>query len=258
MYLLNIVVCHKPVRSILLSQEQQPTPNSLRLNPYDILPLANIMKLKSMIQCKVICICMGTMESIEALQRCYAMGADEVILLCDAHFAGADTLATSYVLAETINKLGNIDLVVCGKKSMDGETGQVPIGIAQRLKMQYLLHVGEILKLDDDAAIVAVLNSDRKDIVHAELPLVTVFEDFQLEEPSISLFALKRAQNRKCIIWTAEDLDVNMSHLGQKGSKTKVVDIQKAMQVKEAQVIEGTVEEKVAFMLSVFKEGGEL
>ncbi len=61
------------------------------------------------------------------------MGCDEAILLSDRAFAGSDTLATSYVLAQAIRKIGNYDLVICGKQAFDGDTAQVGPGIAEHL-----------------------------------------------------------------------------------------------------------------------------
>ena len=76
---------------------------------------------------------MGPPFFIPYLQVALAMGADHIYLLSDRAFAGADTLATTYTLAQGIHRIGSVDLVFCGEESSDGATGQVPPGIAEWL-----------------------------------------------------------------------------------------------------------------------------
>ncbi len=85
------------------------------------------------------------------LKKALAVGADEAVLLSDRAFGGADTLATSRVLAEAIRKINQkeeVAMVICGKQTIDGDTAQVGPGIASRLKYAQLTLVDQIQNVD--------------------------------------------------------------------------------------------------------------
>jgi electron transfer flavoprotein beta subunit len=90
-------------------------------------------------------ISMGPPQAIEVLKNALAVGADKVYLVSDRAFAGADTLATAYTVAKTIQAVvGDVDLVICGKQAIDGDTAQVGPGIATRLGIPQLTYVSKI------------------------------------------------------------------------------------------------------------------
>ncbi|MCX7857896.1 MAG: electron transfer flavoprotein subunit beta/FixA family protein, partial [Deltaproteobacteria bacterium] len=107
------------------------------INPFDTHAVEEALKIKDTFGCKVTAISMGPPNTVQTLRKCLAMGVDDAILLSDIKFAGADTLATSFVLAEAIKRIqreyGRIDLIICGKQTIDGDTAQVGPGIATRL-----------------------------------------------------------------------------------------------------------------------------
>jgi electron transfer flavoprotein beta subunit len=105
-------------------------------NPYDMVALEAALALRDKYGGRVTAISMGPPQAEQPLREAISLGADEAILLSDRAFAGADTLATSYTLTLAIGKLQEespIDLVLCGKQAIDGDTAQVGPGIATRL-----------------------------------------------------------------------------------------------------------------------------
>ena len=100
--------------------------SELILNPLDRYALELAMRVKESTDAKIIIISMGPPNAEKALKEAYSYGGDEMILLSDKAFAGSDTLATSYVLAQAVKKLEPFDLLFMGEESIDGETGQVP------------------------------------------------------------------------------------------------------------------------------------
>ena len=87
---------------------------------------------------------------MDALREAISLGADEAILLSDRAFAGADTWATSYTLANGIKKMANYDLIICGKQAIDGDTAQVGPGIAEFLNIPFVSYVRKIEELTNN------------------------------------------------------------------------------------------------------------
>lgn len=249
--MVTILVCLKPIRSSCLPNGQEAM-NEICMNPYDIPALMNVIRLKKEIpNCRVVCVSMGVEGAKAMLNRCVALGADQTILLNDSKFAGSDTYATSYILSEVIKKVGKVDIVVCGEKSLDGETGQVPIELATRLKMIYLPHIEQMVSVNGDYAIVQTLYDDILEKSRVCLPFVAVFCGFDLAEPPCSLILLKRARQNQPIQWNSEDLDIDELEIGQVGSKTKVVSVINVKRNNKANYVQGSVEEKCMYLHNI-------
>ena len=116
-------------------------------NPEDLNALEEALKLKSKIAARVSVITMGPPAAVQVLRESLYRGADEVILLTDRAFAGADTLATSYALALAVRKLGGCDLVLCGRQAIDGDTAQVGPQTAEKLGYPQITCVSRIDEL---------------------------------------------------------------------------------------------------------------
>lgn len=198
------------------------------LNPFDAFALEAAMRVRDAFGGKVTVITMGPATASEVLTKALSHGADEVILLTDMMFAGSDTLATAKVLAHAVRKLGErepVDLVFCGKQSIDGDTGQVGPGLAWRLGMQQLTYVTEIEQIDIAARTITVARNTEQgtQIVRTRLPaLLTILET----APAIRFGSMDdafRAAEAEVPRWKASDIDlVDAETVGLKGSPTKV------------------------------------
>jgi electron transfer flavoprotein beta subunit len=123
------------------------------INPYDLFALEEALRLKDKFGGTVTVVTMGPPMAETALRKCLSYGADDAILVTDRSFAGSDTLATSYALAKTIEKIQEnmpVDLIFTGKQTIDGDTAQVGPGIAKRLDLQLLTYVSRIVEVDLD------------------------------------------------------------------------------------------------------------
>src|SRR6056297_3682457 len=151
---MNIVVCIKQVPDTTDVKIDKETNTLIRkgvesiINPYDMHAIEEGLRLKEQFEGKVTVISMGPPQVKDALKEAISLGVDEVILLSDKTFAGADTLATSYTLARAIAKLDDIDLILCGKQAIDGDTAQVGPGIAEHLQIPHATYVKEIINTD--------------------------------------------------------------------------------------------------------------
>jgi electron transfer flavoprotein alpha/beta subunit len=198
------------------------------VNPFDTYAVEEALLLKEKFGGKVTVICMGPPQALEALKEAVAMGCDDAILISDRAFAGSDTWATAYTLAQTIRRIGTFDIILCGKQAIDGDTGQVGPGIARQLGINQLTYVFKIQSMDVDAGTVQVerLLEEGREIVASKLPaLLTVVKD--INQPRYPSFkGIRRASRMEIPVWKAGDLEgADPSLFGLDGSPTRVVKV---------------------------------
>ncbi len=196
-------------------------------NPYDLVAVESAVQLAEKYGGKVTVISMGPPQAELALRDCLSLGAHEVILLSDRAFAGADTLATSYTLSQTISKIAStspVDLIFCGKQAIDGDTAQVGPGIATRLGFNQFTYVSEIVKYDAEKKTITVRREVEggSEIIEGKLPaLITV--ELELTTPRYaSLPEMVRSLRQEIKVWGAKEIDASVEQLGLKGSPTSV------------------------------------
>ena len=147
-------------------------------NPDDLHALEQALRLKDRLGGRVSVVTMGPPAAARLLQESLYRGADEVILLSDGRFAGADTLATSYVLALAVRRLGPVDLVLCGRQAIDGDTGQVGPQVAEKLGLPQVTYVSRVLGTDDGTITVRRTVDSGYETVRCPLPaLLTVTDE---------------------------------------------------------------------------------
>jgi electron transfer flavoprotein beta subunit len=179
---------------------------------------------------KVTALSMGPPQARSTIRKAIAVGADQGILLSDRAFAGSDTLATSYVLATAIAKImekEGLDLILCGKQAIDGETGQVGPGIAARLGIPVVTNVIEIDSVDFKEKTVEV--KQKLDVgcqtLRTRLPaLLTIGEDVA-ESRYETLPDMIKATRYKPVVWNKESFEVDEENAGFKGSPTRVMKV---------------------------------
>ena len=247
---MKIVVCVKPVKAGLVYPEGAGGEEYV-LNPYDLYALENALELKKHVKCTVTCLCMGAQKAKPMLTKALAMGADDAVLLNDNAFIGSDTVATTYVLSKAVRNLGGADLVVCGDRSIDGETGQVVFGLGEQLGYVCVSRMESLSLSEEGAAIASQREKDAVERVSFRLPAVVSYADFQLKQPTISLMALKRAKSREITVWGSEDIGADASKCGTDGSKTKVLNVKSEWSKKKGVQVGGMPCEKASMLLDI-------
>lgn len=195
------------------------------INPLDLYALEAALQLKERHGAEVVTLSMGPPNAVKALKEAVAMGCDTGFLLSDKRFGGADTWATAYTLVEGIRKLGGFNIIICGERATDGDTGQVGPGIASFLDLPLATYVSRIFDIGPDGLRVERLVEGGKEILWSPLPVViTVLKD--IASPRMpTLRGMQRAKKIDYPIWGPDDLEVNESWIGLKGSPTRVVKI---------------------------------
>jgi electron transfer flavoprotein beta subunit len=228
-----VVACIKQVPDTTQVQIDPVTNTLVRegipfiVNPYDSHALEECLRLKDQFGVRVAALSMGPANAEATLRKACAVGVDEAILLSDRCFGGADTLATSRVLAAAISRLSEteeIALVFCGKQTIDGDTAQTGPGIATRLGYAQLTLVDRIEELDLENRKVRVRRKleGRYEIVEAPLPaMITAVRE--LNRPRYPIVPMRlAAASAEIKLWDNKVLQLDEKTVGLKGSPTWV------------------------------------
>jgi electron transfer flavoprotein alpha/beta subunit len=254
---LNIVVCIKQVPDTAELPKIDPAKAMAGdegvtrvVNPWDEYAIEEALRLKEKHGGKVTVLTMGPERAVESLRKAVSMGADEAVLLSDPAFAGSDAGATAYILAGAIRKVGAYDLILCGKQSVDSDSGQVAPGIARHLRIPQLTFVAKIRALDTTARTITVerLLEEGREVVRAPFPaLLSVVKE--INEPRYPAFLLiRKAAKLQPPVWGLKELDLDPARVGQRGSATRWSDLrQPAARATQCEIIQGaTAAEKAA------------
>lgn len=246
----NIIVCIKQVPDTSEVRINPETNTLVRegvpsiINPYDLHALEAALQIREKTGGKVTVITMGPPQAEDALREAVSMGADDVRLLTDRAFAGADTWATSYTLYKAIEKIG-YDIILCGKQAIDGDTAQVGPEVAEFLNIPHVAYVRKIGELTNGKIQVQRLMDDGYDVVESSLPvLLTVVKEVNIPRlPSLKgKIAAKKAVIARMDL---NAINADEGNVGLKGSPTQVKNIFAPQAKAGREMLQGSVGEQV-------------
>ncbi|MGI5939256.1 MAG: electron transfer flavoprotein subunit beta/FixA family protein [Thermoleophilia bacterium] len=211
------------------------------ISTFDENALEAALRIKDAAEAKVVVISMGTNLARPVLKKTVAAGADELILLEDDQFDGLDSNSSALVLAKAIEKIGGVDLVLCGRQAADTDAGQVGLGIAAALDMAAITLARKV-EVKDGAVRVERLTADGHEVVEAALPaLVTASNEIgELRFPPVK--AVIAAQKVQPTVWSAADLGVDLAG----AARSELVKFFVTDRNVECQMIEGGSPEEIA------------
>ena len=195
------------------------------VNPFDLLGVVRAAELKSGPDDEVVVLTMGPPGAAEGLTDCLALGADRAVLVTDRALAGSDTLATSRVLALALAR-EQPDLIICGRNSTDGETGQVGPEVAELLGLPHLSHVRKLdLSADRRGVVAERITDEGFQVLECPLPAVVCVTEGVAPELYPSQEQMEGAQSKPTSQVSAADLTSDTSLFGAEGSPTWVSEI---------------------------------
>ena len=229
--MLDIIVCLKQVpgtTEVEIDSERGTLKREgvdSRTNVHDLHALELALALKQEHGGQITVISMGPPQAAAVIKEAYTLGADRGILLSDRKFAGADTLATAFTLAQAIKKLSTFDLVLTGMQTTDGDTAQVGPALAETLGITHVSYVKDCLQVMPGSSVTLRAEmSDFTETLRVSFPcLLTCTKE--VAEPRLPSYRLKVATQSKPIeVWTYEDLKLaeGMEYFGLDGSPTRV------------------------------------
>ncbi|MCX5778051.1 MAG: electron transfer flavoprotein subunit beta/FixA family protein [Elusimicrobia bacterium] len=256
---MHIVVCIKQVPNTTNVQIDATTGTLKRegveaiINPFDEYAIEEAIRLKERFGGKTTVITMGPPQAEQALRDTLARGIDNAILVSDRAFAGADTWATSYALAQAIRTLGDYDLIICGKQATDGDTAQVGPGVAEMLNIPHVAYVKKIEEASNGSMKVERMMEDGYDLIETPLPaLITVVKE--INTPRLpSLRGLMNAKKAQIPHWNAETIKAEKLNIGLTGSPTQVLKIFSPPLRPGGEMLQGSLEQVAEQLVAKLK-----
>ena len=230
-------------------------------NPEDLNALEQALRLKDQFSgSRITLLTMGPPRAADIIREGLFRGADDGYLLTDRVFAGADTLATSYALHKAIKKMGDFDIIICGRQAIDGDTAQVGPQVAEKLNIPQITYAEEIQSIDNGKITIKRRLERGVEIVEAKLPvLVTVtgsapncrprnaklIQKFKYtpQPPKGGVKSPKSPSGDLGVgvEWNAVDIEADVIQCGLSGSPTKVKKIENVVfQAKESKTLDSS------------------
>ena len=223
------------------------------LNPLDLYAVEEAVRIKENLgnDAEISVISMGPQIAVDAVKNAIAMGCDKGYLLSGKKFAGADTWATGYALSIAIKKmLAEFDLILCGERATDGETGQVGPGVGAHLGIPVLTYVSKIAEISKEKIIVHRAIEGGYEVVEAPIPvLMSVVKE--INEPRLpSLMQILGAANKPINEWSADSLTSKLD------PKVEAVELKGVPMERKNIVYKDDIEESISKLVdSLAKEG---
>ena len=261
---MNICVCMKQVPGTTEVKINPDTNTLIRqgienvINPFDAYAIEEGVRIKERNGGKVTVISMGPPQAEDALRETISLGADEAVLLSDGAFAGADTWATAYTLAKAVEKTGDCALVICGRQTIDGDTGQVGPEMAEMLGIPFVAYVSQILDISDHAILLRRMVEEGHEIVQTELPaVITVTKEINVPRLP-SLRGITKSKSAVIPTWGIAELGIDKEMVGRSGSSTEVIKVFFPQREHVAEMLEGDIETQTSKLIDRLKTTGFL
>ena len=259
---MNIVVCLKQVPGTTDVKIDPNTNTLIRqgieniINPFDTYAIEEAVRLKEKHGGKVTVITMGPPQADAALREAVSLSADEAILLSDRAFAGADTWATANTLAKSILKLGKYDLIICGRQTIDGDTGQVGPEMAEMLKIPFIAYVSKIEEIKENYLRVSRMVEEGHEVIETTLPaVITVAKEINVPRLP-SLRSIIKSKSAVIPVWGAAELGVEPAKVGLAGSYTKVTKVFYPDRTRKTAVLQGELIIQIELLVDKLKDSG--
>ena len=220
------------------------------ISPFDEHAVEAALRIKDAQGGRITVMSLGANLQRDVVKKPLSMGADELILLEDEAFIDGDSWSTAYALAMAIRKIGDYDLIFCGRQAADWDAGQVGSGIAEILGLPSVT-VAKKIDVTDSKAKVETVTADGYEVVEVPLPaLVTVSNE--LGEPRYATIkGIMAAKKIEPIVWKPADIGVDPSQIGAAGRRTKMLKLFQPVREVECEIIEGESPEEAAANLAL-------
>ncbi len=258
---MNVIVCCKLVIDPELppgSYKIDPASNKVVvpagayriISPFEEQAVEAALRIKDAQGGKVTVISVGVDLERDAVKRPLTLGADELILLEDEEFSEGDSWSTAYALAMAIKKIGEYDLIFCGRQAADWDAGQTGSAIAEILGLPSVTVAKKIDIIDSKARVERVL-ADGYEVIEVALPaLITVSNE--LGEPRYpTLKGIMAAAKKQPAIWKPADIGVAPPQIGAAGRRTKMLKLFQPVREGKCEIIEGESPEEAAVNLAL-------
>ena len=258
---INMLVCCKQVPDpeappasfkVDLAANKMTLPPDVKpvVGQYDEFAMEAALKIKDKIGGKITALSLGNKLVRDVIKKTLAVGGDELILLEDETFEEGDSWSTAYALATAIKKIGEYDLIFCGRQSSDWDAGQVGLGIAELLGIPAVTLARKVEVTDGKAKIERVI-PDGYEVVEATLPtLITVTSELGALRYA-ALKGIMAAAKKQPIVWKPSDIGLEPSQVGAAGRRAKLTKLFQPVKEAKCEMIQGETPAEAAANLAL-------
>jgi electron transfer flavoprotein beta subunit len=257
---MNIIVCVKQVidpEAPPSSFKINPATNSAEMqgappviDPYGEYALEAALQIKDKEDSKITVISLGNNLLREVVKKSLAMGANELILLEDEAYTGGDNYSTAYALAMAIKKVGEYDLILCGREASDTNSGQTGAGIAEILGIPCVT-LAKKIEIAGGKARIERATSNGYDVIEAGLPLMITASNEIGEARYPTIKGIMAAKKVEPIVWKPADIEAEASKLGATGQMSSVQKLYQPVHEGKCEYVEGDSPEESGANLAV-------
>lgn len=248
---MNIIVCVKQVPEIGLIKVDDSSQRILypqgpgMANPFDDYAVEEALRIREKMGGKVYALSLGSRNAEPILRNCMALGAEEAILLEIPDVNLIDAYTAAYILSLGIKKIGNFDLILCGKQAVDGDSSLIPPALAEWLDLPQVTFVKRFENLSPTGATVYRMTEEGYDVVEISLPaVVSVVKE--INEPRLpSLKGKMRAKSAPLTIWGKSDLNLTEEMLSGASSLTKMSSFSSPPARSKGEILAGQTSQEV-------------
>jgi len=258
---MNLIVCIKQVLDpeappasfkidAVTNKVVQPPNVSLVVDPYAEFALEAALQIKDTQGGKITVIALGANLLRSVVKKPLSMGADALILLEDGAFDGGDSWSTAYALAKAIEKIGDYDMIFCGREDADWNAGQVGSAIAERLALPSVT-LAQKIDIVAGKAVIKRRTDDGYEVVEVSLPaLITV--SHEIGEPRYeTIKGMMAAKKKEPLIWKPADIKADPSQIGATGSRSKMIKLFQPVREGRCEIVGGATPEEQGVNLAL-------
>ena len=242
----NIIVCAKqvmdpetPASAFRVDPETNrvvPAPGIPPVvNGFDENAVEAALRIKESGDANISVLSLGNNFVMDVMKKPLSMGADQLYLLQDDAMDGLDAFGTAYALSEAIKKIGEYDLILCGRQASDWDNAHVPMGIAEMLGIPCIT-LAQKVEVKDGSLVVERSLSDGYQVIEAQLPAVVTVSN-ELGEPRYpTLRGIMQASRKTPTVWSADEVGLDESSLA---PKLKITELFIPVSDQQCEFIEG-------------------
>jgi len=259
---MNILVCVKIVSQATFSdslseKDERLDSSRLGINPADAYALELALRIKDKEKGTMVTVLTMAPSYVEkSLRDAIAAGADDAVIISDSRAAGSDTLATSKIIAAAIKNLPQFDLILCGKKAIDSETGHIGPQLKALLGLPLLTNV-TAFSVNGDSITAACTRDGVSAEYTGTLPaILTVCNGTDMVR-SPTIMGIRRSKNAQIKLLTLSELDVDTDEVGLEGSPTRTVSVETISFRRGRKNLCSDIEEGSRKLMELLRGGGE-
>jgi len=220
------------------------------ISPFDENALEAALKIKDAQGGTITVISLGNNLLRDVIKKPLSMGADELVLLEDAAYDGGDSWTVASAIAMAIKKIGDFDLVFCGRQAADWDNGQVGTGIAEILGIPCVTLARKI-EASDGKARVEKVTPEGYDVIETPLPAVVTVSNELGEARYPTIKGIMAARKKEPVIWKPADIGLDADKVGGAGRRSKLITLFQPVREGTCEMIEGESPEDTASKLAV-------